>query len=817
MATFWQDLRYGVRMMAKRPVFTAVAVLSLALGIGANSAIFAIVDNFLWAPFPGVNDADGIYYLSTTDPKNPGLLPVSTLNYEDYRDQNQVFDELAAFGFGTPMDLTAGGETERIFGQMVTVNYFQTLRVGFTQGRGFLPEEGKALGGEPVVVLSHGLWQRRFGSDENILGKPITLNNRPYTVVGIAPQGFEGTFPGFSPAVYAPYTMRDHLLPALSWLTASRRGLWLLAVGRIKPDISREQAQAGMETLARQLEQQYPDANEGRSVALTTLAEARANPAGQAQNPVPLIAGLLLAVVGVVLLIACANVANLLLARAASRQKEIAVRLAMGASRWRLVRQLLTESLVLAFFGGAVGVLVSFWVTDLLLGFQPTGGFPFQLEASIFLISILTGVIFGLAPAVQTTRPDIHENLKEGGRQSAEGATGHRLRGLLVVAEVALAVVALVGAGLFARSFQNAIGIDPGFDRENVITLNLDVSLQGYEQPRGEQFYRHLQERMGAVAGVQEATLTSRLPLSFGLQRTLRPEEQASSEEDRGVLVNVATVDVGYFDTMKIPIDRGRAFEVTDDANTPPVAIVNGTLAERFFPGQDPLGKRFQFPAGGDGLWTPPIEIVGVARETKYVTLGEDPIPFAYLPFRQDYQAASILVLKTAGDPGGIMPMVRREIRTMDAGLPIFNVLTLEEQIANSLWLPRTGAYLLGAFGLLSLVLAAVGLYGVISYSVSQRTHEIGIRMAMGAQKAHILKMVLRQGLVLVAVGVVIGLGLAYAGSRVIVSLLYGVNAADPVTFLGIAVLLGVVALLACYWPARRATSVDPMFALRYE
>jgi predicted permease len=822
MEKLWQDIRYGFRMMVKSPGFTAVAVLSLALGIGVNAAIFALVDSFLWRPFP-VEEPSRLYVINTTDPKNPGLLPMSTLNYEDFRDHNQVFTGLAALGFLTA-DLTAGSETERVVGFMVSGNYFEVLGVRFQHGRGFRPDETPSLGSHPVVVISHGLWQNRFGGDPSLLGKTITLNRRPYTVVGIAPEDFSGTLPGFQPALWAPLTMRDHLNPSFLWFTESRRGLWLNVIGRLKPEVSPEQALAALQVQAKQLEQQYPEANEGRGVNLTTLAEARANPFGAAQNPIPLIAGLLLAVVGLVLLIACANVANLLLARAASRQKEISVRLAMGAGRLRLIRQLLTESVVLGLVGGAAGLLVAYWATDLVSAFQPPGAVGFALVAELsprvlgftFLVSLLTGLIFGVAPALHSSRSDIHENLKEGGRGTTETTSG-RLRSLLVVAEVALAVVALIGAGLFVRSLRSAMSIDPGFQTAKMTTLNLDVSLQGYEPAVGEEFYRQLQERVGGIAGVEAATLTTRLPLNFGLMRTLWLEDQVPSENERGVLVHVATVDVEYFKTLGIPILKGRDFETSDDANGPPVAIVNPALADRFWPGQEPLGKRIRFPAGRDGEYTPLMEVVGLADYAKVNTLGEDPTPLVYFPFRQDYNPGMTLVIKSAADPAAILPSVRREIRAMDPGLPIFNVQPLTQVIAASLWLPRTGAYLLAAFGVLALVLAAIGIYGVISYSVTQRTHEIGIRMALGAERRHVLSLVLGNGMRLVGIGLGLGLAGAFAVSRLVSSLLYGVSAADPLTFSGITIILLGVALLACWVPARRATRVDPMVALRYE
>ncbi len=823
METLMQDLRYGLRLLVKRPVFALVAVVSLALGIGANTAIFALVDSFLWQPFP-VENPDRLVAVLTTDPKNPGFLPVSTLNYEDFRDQNQVLSGLAASSF-LGADLTAGGETERVFGFFVSGNYFDVLGVRLTHGRGFLPEEDKALGGHPVVVLSHGVWQQRLGGDPNILGKTITLNRTPYTVVGVAPENFNGVVPAFNPAVYVPLAQRSHLQPSFLWFTESRRGVWLNVVGRLEHGVSQSQAQAALVTLARQLELQYPEANEGRSVTLATLGEVRANPTGAAQNPVPLIAALLLAIVAVVLLIACANVANLLLARAASRQKEIAVRLAIGASRTRLIRQLLTESVLLALLAGVVGILVAFWAQDVIVALQPPNPFGFVIEAPIslrvlgytLLVSLLTGFVFGLAPAFQSTRSDIHEELKEGGRQAAEGGGRGRLRSALVVAEVALAVVALVGAGLFARSLRNALNIDPGFHTENISTLNLDVSLQGYDEAAGREFYRQLQDRLRNVAGVQSVALASRPPLGPGLLRTVVLEDQVPSENERGVLVDVSYVDVGYFDTMEIPIERGRTFETFDDAGAPRVAIINQAMAGRFWPGQDALGKRFRFPAAADGEFTTPIEVVGITRNLKYITVGEDPVPYIYVPFRQEYTSGIVLMVRTAGDPAGVLPMVRREIRALDAGLPIFNEQSLEQIIANSLFLPRAGAFLLGGFGLLALVLAAVGIYGVISYSVSQRTHEIGIRMALGAGRRHIVRMVLGQGLALVLLGLGIGMALAFAGSRLVVSLLFGVTAGDPLIFSAIGLLLVAVALLACYVPARRATRVDPMAALRYE
>ncbi len=824
MSTLVSDIRYAFRTLAKSPTISLFAVLSLALGIGANAAIFSVLDAFLWRPFP-VRDPGTLVALSTTDEKNPGFLPVSRLNFEDYRDKKtDVFSGVGAAAFSVA-DVTIQNATTRVPLFIVTGNYFDVLGVRPILGAGFRAGQDEPTGSSPVVLLGNGYWKRQFGGDKDIVGKTLTVNRMGYTVVGVLPETFNGTVPGFVPDLWVPYGMRQHIQPGLTFLTEGRRGMWLAPIGRLRPGLTIPRAESMLKAFAANLAKEYPDANRGRSIALQTLAQARANPTGDADNPVPRIAALVLIAVGVILLIASANVANLLLARASTRHKEIALRVAMGASRWRIVRQLLTESVLLALAGGSGGLLAASWLTRLLMSLQPPGPFPFVLGARIdprvliftFLVASVTGLVFGLVPALSVSRPEVYGALKEGGRGSDTGARGG-VRRALVVAEVALATVALTGTGLLVRSLRAATAIDPGFQPDHVLTLALDVSLQGYDAGRGAQFYRQLLDRVRGLPGVRSATLASRLPLAFGLQRTLFVEGQAPSEKERGVLVNVATVDRDYLPTLGIPLVAGRTLGPEDGETAPPAVVVNETLARRFFPGREALGRTVRFPSpGGDGTFTEPLRIVGVARDSKYVTLGETPIPFVYLPLRQDYNPAMNLLVRTEGDPSTALGQIRREVAALDPGLPIFNVQPLTEQIQGALWLARVGAYLLAAFGALALILTTVGTYGVIAYSVARRVPEIGLRMALGAGPFRIIRMVLASGMGLVAVGLAVGLAAALALGRSLTPLLFGVQGSDPATYAGISLILGAVAFLACYVPARRAARVDPIVALRAE
>jgi putative ABC transport system permease protein len=823
MNTLLRDIRYAFRTLMKAPSVTIFAVLSLALGIGANAAIFSVVDAFFWRPFP-VRDPSGLVTINTTDEKNPGFLPVSRLNFEDVRDNTDVFSGAAAVNV-TAVDVTIQKETNRVPALLATGNYFDVVGVAPILGAGFRGDQDEPPGAHPVAVLSYGYWKRQFGADRGIVGQTVTVNHMAYTVVGVLPESFTGTFPGFVPDLWLPYGMRQHILPGFSFMLDTRRGLWLAPIARLKPGVTRERAEAALKTFAASLEKEYPDANRGRGMALQTLAEARANPTGAARNPLPRIAALLIVAVGLILLIASANVASLLLARASARQKEIATRIAIGATRRHLIRQLLVESGLLALMGGVGGVLLASWFTSLLMSLQPPGPFPFRIGARIdlrvllfsFAVAILTGLLFGVMPALQATSQRLFATLKEGGRGSDAGARAGARRAL-VVGEVALATVALVATGLLLRSLASAMAIDPGFHPEHVLTLNLDVSLEGYDADRGTPFYRALLDRVRALPRVRSAAIGSRLPLAGGLLRTVLVEGDAPSEKERGVLVNVATIDPDYFRTVETPLVAGRAFGPEDVEDSLPVAIINQTMAKRFWPGRDVLGLAFRFhSAGADSRFTPLMRIVGIAHDSKYVTLGEEPTPFVFLPFRQNYTPAMTLFVRSEGDSSGLLGEIRQEVSSLDAGLPVFNVQPLAAQIEGGLWLSRVGAYLLAAFGALALLLTTVGTYGVIAYTVTRRVPEIGLRMALGAGPLRILGMILANGMVLVAAGLGIGLAASFLLGQSLTPILFGVKGSDPATYAGISVLLSAVACVACYFPARRAARTDAMVALRSE
>ena len=744
METLWQDIRFGFRILFKSPAFTIVAALSLALGIGANTAVFSIINASLLKPLP-VEEPERLMSVFTTDAKNPGNLPTSHLNFIDYRDQNQVFSGLLAYTFAQ-VSLTRGETNEPVFGLVVSGDYFDVLGVKAASGRTFVPDEDKTPGSHPVVVLSHGLWQRSFGGDPNLVGKTISLNRHDFTVIGIVPEGFTGTDLGPGPDFWVPMMMHNQAQPGFDWYN-ERRGLFLFLIGRLKPGVSVSQAQASLKNFAGQLAQSYPRENEGRGAKIVPLLQARIDPDGTGQ--LLLASGVMMGVVALVLLIACANIANLLLARASARRKEIAMRLALGAGRGRLIRQLLTESLVLSLVGGVVGFLVAFWAKDLLRSFDPVGDGPnappvatmnFRVLGFTLLISLLSGVIFGLAPALQASKPDLVLTLKGETPAPARRAFGFNLRKALVVIQVALSLFALISAGLFVRSLRNAQAVN------------------------------------------------------------------------RGVLVQVNNVGLRFFDTLGIPLVSGRDFTERDGENAPQVVIVNETMAMRFWLNQDAVGKRFRF--FGDEFYR---EVVGVARDTKYNSLTEANAPFIYMPLLQNYADAGTLHVRATGDAAQMTAAVRDAAKELAPNVPLLNVQTLSDRIDQSLDGQRSQTRLLAFFGLLALLLSSIGIYGVMSYSVAQRTREIGIRMAMGARSQNVLSLVVRQGMTLVVIGVALGFIFAFLFTRFIGSLLFGVTAADPATFVVASLLLVGVAALAGYLPARRATKVDPLIALRHD
>ena len=813
------DLRYALRMLVKSPAFTLVAVLSLALGIGANTAIFSLVNVVLLRPIP-VREPGGLASVFMTDQRNPGNLPLSHLNYKDLRDQNQVFTDMAAFTFAQ-VNWSTGTESEQIPVQVASGNYFAVLGAQPSVGRGFLPEEDAKP--TPVAVLSHGFWDRSLGRDPAIVGKTLTLNRTPFTVVGVAPQNFTGTFLGGNPSLWVPMSMHDVVQPNFDWYE-QRRGLFLFAFGRLKPGVQVEQASANLRTVFAQLEQAFPVDNKGRGAGAVPLLDARLNPAGQGGAPVVQITMILMTVVGIVLLIACANIANLLLARASRRRKEIAVRLALGAERARLVRQLLTESVLLSVIGGAVGMLLAYWLLDALVAADLPLPVPVGDELTIdgrvlaftALLAVGTGVLFGLAPALQSSRPDVVPVLKNETVPAGSSRRGvlalFTLRQTLVVAQIALSLISLVAAGLFLRSLRVAQETDTGFETRGVLVMNFNLGREGYTPERGQLFYDQIAERVSGLPGVRRASVAQTAPLGGGLLRSVFPEGLDTTVRDR-ILVQVNSVTDGYLETIGVPLLRGRDFARSDDADAPKVVIINETMAQQFWPGEEPIGKRFKF--FGDEDFT---TVIGIAKNSKYNAIAEDPIPYIYQPLKQNYTPAGTLHVRVDGNAAGLASAVRRETQQLDPTLSVFNIRTLEEQVAQALAPLRINVIVLTTFGALALLLASIGLYGVASYAVSQRTREIGVRMALGAQPSSVLALVLGRGLVLVGLGVAAGLGIAFAfSSQIPPALLPNVSPRDPLTFAGTAALLGVVAMIANYIPARRATRIDPLIALRTE
>jgi predicted permease len=820
MSTLMQDIRYGFRMLWKSPGFTLIAVLTLALGIGANTAIFSGVSAFILRPLP-VGEPSRVVRLFEiyNDPNDYNGF--SYPDYLEYRDQNHSFEGLLGYRM-VQAALSESDQNDIIWGELVTGNYFDVLRVRPTLGRAFLPEEDKAPGARPVVVLGYSLWQRRFNADPALVGKTVTLNGLAYTVVGIAPREFTGTKFALSMDFWVPIMMQAQIMRGDHDRLNVRDDHWFATMGRLKAGVTIEQAASEMTTIAQRLEQQYPKEREknGRVIVRSEI-EGRFE---EAAGTVRLGVGLAMALISMVLLIACANVANLLLARAVTRRREIGIRLALGASRARLIRQLLTESVMLSLLGGMLGLLLAFWATDWMQGFIPVIPYTVSLSFSPDLralgftlaVSVLTGVVFGLAPALQASNPDVVPVLKGETPTVGHGLRRFTLRNLLVVSQIALSLVVLVCGALFIKSAHNARSIDPGFATSHILAVTMNPSLLGYTDEQGKQFYRQLVERVEALPGVESASVSSLLPLgdsssSRGPVVAEGQQEPPSSNESGTILVNF--VGPKHFETLQAPLVEGRDFTWRDDANAPGVIIINETMAKRYWPNESALGKRLRV---GDEK-SPWREVVAVAKDGKYRSLGENPKPYMYLPVLQSYRPELILVVRTAGDPLALVGAVRSQVQALDPRLPIYDIKTMKEHMTYALWAIQMGASLSTAFGLLALLLAATGLYSLMAYSVSQRTREIGIRMALGAQVSDVLRMVTMQGMTLAFFGVAAGLCVALVATRILSSLLYGVSATDLVIFVGIPLLLAAVALLACYIPARRAAKVDPMVALRYE
>ncbi len=813
MNAFWQDLRYGARMLLKNPGFALIAVLTLALSIGANTAIFSVVNAVLLRPLPFPHPEQ----LFTLWERNPKLgyeqNPPAAGNYVDWRAQNRVFAEMAIYN-SRKFTLAQADQPERLAGAAVSASLFDVLGISPLLGRAFLPAEEQA-GREQVALIGHSLWQRRFGADPHLVGKTIVLDSRNYTVVGVMPEGFQ--FPGGTGSFqrYAPPPPAELWVPLA--LTADdlnqRSAHFLSAIGRLKPGISLAQAGAEMNTIQHRLEQQYPTQFFGSHVKLVPLSE-------QASGAVRRSLLVLWGTVGFVLLIGCANVANLLLARAASRKKEMAVRAALGASRLRVIRQLLTESLLLAVAGGVGGILLAAWGVAALSAIIPTS-FPRREGIAIdywvlgftLLVSVVTGVIFGLVPALQAAKTELTEALKEGGRSAAEGGSRNRVRSLLVVAETALALVLLIGAALMTQSFLRLQRVNPGFRTDHVLTMELALPPVRYVRAQRVAFFQQLIERSRSVPGVQAVAASRQLPLtgdSFNYAFSAEGRQPLPGESPSA---DVRFVTPGYFSVLGIPLVKGRTFSESDGPDAPSVIVINEALARRYFPNEDPIGKRARL-----GINNFTGNIIGVVGDVKHMGLDaavheEVYTPYAQTPFWTDMT----LSVRTSGDPLSVAAAMRDVIKGLDNALPVSRQRTLETIAAESVAQPRFRTLLLGLFGLAALLLASVGIYGVMSYAVVQRTHELGVRVALGAQTADVLRLVIGQGIKLVLSGVALGVLASFGLTRLMEGLLFEVSATDPVTFAGIALLLNGVALLACWIPARRATKVDPMIALRCE
>ena len=811
------DLRYNARTLRKQPGFVVLIVLILALGIGANTTIFSVVNAVLIRPLPYEAPERIVMLWETNQSKALPRSIVSPANFLDWRTQNHVFDSLAAFRFWY-YTVTGHGDPERYQGARVSTSFFPLLGVRPMLGRNFLPEE-EEVGRDHVVILSHGLWQRRFGSDQNVVGQTLTIDGEPFTVVGVLPASFR-----FTRVLNAELELWMPLAFAPQQLTRADHSITVYA--RLKQGVSLPQAQAEMDSIARRLEQEYPDTNTGWGVRVNNLHE-------QATQPIRPTLLILLVVVGFVLLIACANVANLLLTRAAARQKEVVIRMTLGSSQWRLIRQLLAESLLLALLGAAAGLLLAHWGLDVLNAILPENKVPrlekFSLDPLVLTftlaMTILVGVIVGLIPGLRASRLNLSESLKEGGRGMSETRGRRRLRNVFVVLEVALTIPLLIGAGLMLRSSLQLQNVERGINLKNVLTMQTSLPKSKYVTPQQTaNFYQQVLQRIQSEPGVESASAVNFIPLTnLGDETTLSIEGYEPPPSGEKPSVSYRVIDQNYFRTMGIPLRRGRYFTEQDNGQSQGVVMINETMARRYWPKDDPVGRhlKVQFPAA-KVPWRPEandnwLTVVGVAGDVKEEGLNDETEAEIYLPYLQNPSPLMNLLVRTSSDPSRMVSGVRNQVWAVDRDQPVYNVKTMEDVFGESFAEPHVITSLLSTFAAVALILAAIGVYGVLSYSVAQRTHEIGVRMALGARPRHVLKAIVGQALKVVLIGVVIGTAMAFAVTRVLSSLLFGITATDPLTFFVVSLLLVAVALFASYVPARRALKVDPMIALRHE
>lgn len=807
------DLRFAFRMIAKSPLFTAIVVVTLALGIGLNTAVFSAIDALLLRPLPGVTEPDRIVQIYRTYPGGQDFGSNSIPHFWDLRRRSgDVFSDVSAWSFVT-MNVAASDRPVRVFGQMVSADFFTTMGVGMAEGRGFVPAEDEGRGAHPVAVLSHNGWRLHFGADPAIVGKRIRVNGQSVEVIGIASPEFDGPLPMAPPALWMPLMQLEQLRPGGGGGFEARGNNYMSVVARLAPGVSLEQANARMTAITEELRAEFPDHYERSGINLIPQSEAGIHPSFRGASLG--LSAVVMVVVGILLLVACVNVANLFLARARDRAREMAIRLALGAKRGALVRQLLVESLVFAALSGVAGMLVAWWAISLANGVTLPIDLDFnanlRLSPSVLgfalLISVLTSVLFGLAPALAATRPSLIPALK--GEAAAGGGRSRMSRGL-VVAQMALSMVLLVGAGLFLANLRGATAIDKGFVAENLLLVDLDPDLQGYDRSRTEQFYNTLLERLRTDPQVLAVSTIDAVPLGLNNSDRGVSVPGYTPAENEGMSIHYATVNPGYFATLGVALVEGREFEARDDSGSVRALVVNQRFVDRFWPGEKGEGRTVR-TAGRD------YTVIGVVPTGKYLRLGEAPLAHMWFVQSQLWNAGSTVLLRTRGDPMAILPMVRREVAALDESMPVSNVRTMDKHLGISLLPARLTGAALGVFGLLGLVLASVGMYGVMAYSVSQRTREIGIRMAIGATARNVVGLIMRQGLTLVLIGTSIGLAGSWGASRLLRGVLYGENTTDPMTFIVVPLVLLAVAAVATFLPASRAARVDPAVTLRAE
>ena len=813
MSTLISDFRYSIRSLLKSPGLTVAAVLSLGLGIGANTTIFTWVQAVLFRPIPMAANPSTIR-IAAMENRDGQSRSWSYPNYQDFRDRATLIDVVAQDDqtFSFAVDDTA----ERTWGALVSGNYFQVMGLRAAAGRLFTPQDDVTPGGHPVVVISHAYWQRRFSGDPAIVGKSATINNAPMTIVGVTPEGFIGSFLGVSSSAWVPMAMQREMMGGDRM--AQRGNGWMQSLVRLKPGVSQEQAQAEATSIMAQLVQEYPQFNEGRRLRIVQTWEA---PFGAATVLAPILAVLSI-LVALVLVIACANVANLLLSKAVSRRREVAVRLSLGASRTRLVRQLLTESLLLAFVAGTAGVVMAYWTMDVIMAFAPPVDMPLDLglrmDTTTLMfavgVSLVTGVIFGLAPALQASSPRTINALKEEGRSGSGSRTTGRLRNALVVAQLAVCLVLLVGATLFLRSFIAAQALSPGFDAERLVTASMDMFPSGYTGERNREFQRRAIEAIEALPGIESAAFGSRIPLGFGgNSSTSVGIDGYVPRENEEIVINYSTIGSGYFETMGVPIRAGREYNDTDTLESPRTVVINEAMARRYWPEGKALGGRVRFGPNA-------AEVIGIVADSKYNSINERPLAQLFLPMSRNEVSTLRLFARATGTPAPMVAEIRNAIRTLDPTLPLYDARTVSEHMQVAVFAQRMAANLLGAMGVLALLLAAIGLYGVMAYAVSQRTQEMGIRLALGASPSSLLNMILGQGMKLTGIGLIIGLALAlgaFGSIGAVRTLLPGISPLDPITFITVPLTLTLIAFLATWIPGRRAGKVDPLVALRVD